>query len=475
MRYKNVYFGLLAFALVLIVTGLVFGTPSSILPGLYRIIITEDTLITDYIQIAGIGAAFVNAALVLLITLGILVLSKDVVNGFTIAECGLMAGFALFGKNIVNIWPILLGTWLYARYRKEPFSKYVGVGLLATSLAPLVSFVALYKDNPLYIPLGFFIGVVIGFLLPSLSAYTYKIQNGMNIYNVGFACGILALILVPLLQSIGMEIGQVHYWATGLNLPFGVMLGVLCLVLILLGSFFCKRPPREAWRQYFRLLKTSGRAPSDYLRMFDEAPVLINMGVNGLIATAYILITGGDLNGPTLGGIFTIMGFAAYGKHAFNIVPVMAGVALGGSLMRWELSGSTMQLAGLFGTALAPIAGHFGWPYGLLAGFLHSAAVLYAGIPASGMNLYNNGFAAGILAIVLYPTITAIARHRKPVLQDHDYFDVFESASPVDVAPSARRRPQRSGEEAAEAEAYAKSDSAQPMPEAAAEADEAKE
>ena len=465
MRYKHIHLGLLAFALLMIVTGLVFGTPSDILPGLYRIIITEDTLITDYIEIAGIGAAFINAALVLMISVGILVLSKDVVNGFTIAECGLMAGFALFGKNIVNIWPILLGTWLYARFRKERFSKYVGVGLLATSLAPLVSFVALYKDNPLYIPLGFLVGVVIGFLLPSLSAYTYKIQNGMNIYNVGFACGILALILVPLLQSAGMEIGQVHYWATGLNLPFGIMLGVLCLVFILLGSFLCKRPPKEAWRQYFRLLKTSGRAPSDYLRMFEEAPVLINMGINGIIATAYILLTKGDLNGPTLGGIITIISFSAYGKHAFNIVPVMAGVAIGGSLMRWELSSSAMQLAGLFCTALAPISGHFGWPYGLLAGFLHSAVVLYAGIPASGMNLYNNGFAAGILAIVLFPTITAIAKHRKPVLQDYDYFDVFESADPVDVRARERRRVHEpDGEAAAAADPVRQSEAGEDIP-----------
>ena len=31
----------------------------------------------------------------------------------------------------------------------------------------------------------------------------------------------------------------------------------------------------------------------------------------GLIGLAVILITGGDLNGPTLGGIMTIIGFSA--------------------------------------------------------------------------------------------------------------------------------------------------------------------
>ena len=60
---------------------------------------------------------------------------------------------------------------------------------------------------------------------------------------------------------------------------------------------------------YRRLLSTTGRAPNDYLRMFGAGPVMVNIGINGLIGIAYVLLVGGDLNGPTLGGIFTIMGF----------------------------------------------------------------------------------------------------------------------------------------------------------------------
>ena len=58
--------------------------------------------------------------------------------------------------------------------------------------------------------------------------------------------------------------------------------------------------------------------------MFGVYPVLLNTGINGLISMAFILCSGGDLNGPTVGGILTIMGFSAFGKHAFNIIPVMA-------------------------------------------------------------------------------------------------------------------------------------------------------
>ena len=74
--------------------------------------------------------------------------------------------------------------------------------------------------------------------------------------------------------------------------------------------------------------------------MFGAGPVLINMGINGLIGMAFILGGGGDLNGPTVGGILTIMGFSAFGKHARNIIPVMAGVFLGGVVMHWSLSDS---------------------------------------------------------------------------------------------------------------------------------------
>lgn len=433
MRFQRVHTGLLLFAAVLAAAGLLLDAPQNVLPGLRKIIVTEDTLITDYIEIAGLGAAFVNAALILAFSVGILALSKDVVNGFTIAECGLMVGFALFGKNIANIWPIILGAWLYAKYRREPFSKYAGVALLATALSPMVSFLCLYRISMPFIIWGVLTGVFVGFVLPSLSAYTFRIQNGMNIYNMGFACGILALATVPLIRATGAQMGTVLHWATGYNLWLGMLLGGICAAFILLGTFACGVRPGDAWRGYGRLLKATGRAPSDFLRMFDSAPVLINMGIDGLLATAYILLIGGDLNGPTLGAIFTVIGFSAYGKHARNIVPVMSGVVLGSFLMQWELHDPAIQLAGLFCTALAPISGHFGWPYGVLAGLLHSCIVLYAGSPVSGLNLYNNGFAAGLLAIVLYPTITAIARQRKPVLQNEDYFDVFEHAGPIDA------------------------------------------
>ena len=451
-RYDKMFPYLWAYVILLALAGFVMDSPAAIWRGLYTIITTEDALITDYVLVAGPGAALVNSAIVTGITVSVLYLSRDTLNGMTLVEMGLMSGFSLFGKNFVNIWPIILGTWLYAKYQREPFSKHAAVSLLATSLAPLVSYMSLGSIHA-SLPLGAVTGVLIGFILPSLSAYTYKVQNGMNLYNMGFACGLFAMMIVPVLTAFGDSPDSVLYWAKGYNTGFIAVLSLLCSVLILLGFFATGVPAWSVWAGYRRLLSTTGRAPSDYLRMFGYGPVLVNIGVNGFLGMAYVLLVGGDLNGPTIGGIFTIMGFSAFGKHARNILPVMLGVFIGAYGMHHTPDYPSLQLAGLFGTTLAPISGHFGWPYGVLAGFIHASLVLQTGGPVAGLNLYNNGFSGGLIAIVLYPTITAIARKRRPTLQNEDYYDLFEESSPIDTSDLSTTHGETAPEEPPENEA----------------------
>ena len=295
--------------------------------------------------------------------------------------------------------------------------------MLGTSLAPMVSFMGC-DVSPW---LGAVVGLLIGFLIAPVSEYAFRIQNGMNLYSTGFACGLVAMIFVPIFKALGLNPASHLIWSTGNNLTFGIFLAVVCITLIVAGLI---PNLRATLRGYWRLLQTSGRAPSDYLRVFGHGPVLVNIGVNGLFAMVYILVTGGDLNGPTLGGIFTIMGFSAYGKHLRNIAPVMIGVLLGSTFLHVSASHESLQLASLFGTALAPFSGVFGWPFGVVAGLIHSAVVLQAGLPLEGMNLYNNGFSAGLVALVLYPVITSLFRHRRPTLQDEDLFEIYEDDTP---------------------------------------------
>lgn len=420
-KFGFTYPVLAAFGILMIVAAFIIEPARDVFAGLNTIISVNDVLITDYMEIASPAASLANAGLVTLISILILYFSRDPVNGFTICTVGLMCAFSFFGKNALNMWPILGGTWLYARYRGEPFKKYVSVGLLSTTLGPIVSFIAVSDMHiGLRIVGTLLVGVFIGFVVPPLASYTFTIQNGMNLYNVGFATGLLAMVIVAVMISFGADISPVLYWKTGINLPVSVCFISVCVILVLCGSHF-----NGSWRSYFRLLKTTGRAPSDYLRMFGTGPVLINTGINGLASLAFLYIIGGDLNGPTLGGLITIMCFSAFGKHLFNISPVMLGVVLGGLIKQWDPSMPQAQLALLFCTTLAPISGYFGWEYGILAGFLHSSVALRAGMTVEGLNLYNNGFSGGLIAITLYPVVMGAAKRLKPRLQNKEYYDTM--------------------------------------------------
>ncbi len=425
--------GSAVFGLALVLFGMTQAGPRETLEGLAAIIRAEDVLITDYIAVAGVGPAFVNAGLVTLVTVLILKLVGDPLNGATIVTVGLMAGFSLFGKNIANIWPIIIGTGLYALLRRETFARHVNVALRATALAPVVSFLSA-EVGP---AAGIITGLAIGFFIPPVAEHAHKVQNGMNLYSLGFACGLMGMILVPAFKAFGMEPASALVWSEGNNLLLGIALAALCLFFAVVGL---ARKPVETLRAYWSLLRTSGRAPSDYVRTFPAGAVLLNIGLNGLIATGWILLTGGDLNGATIGGIFTIMGFSAYGKHPFNILPVMAGVLLGSLTNHVEFNAPALQLAALFGTTLAPIAGTFGWPFGVLAGLIHSSVVLQAGLPLEGMNLYNNGFSGGLIAIVLYPILTTLVKRRRPVLEEEDLFAMFEQVEPQDPEELGRHR-----------------------------------
>ena len=96
-----------------------------IILGMERIIREPDFLITDYFAVGGVGAALINAGLITLMSIAIIYFLHMDMTGHTITSACLMFGFSLFGKNIVNIWAILAGVWLYARYHRTPIQRYI--------------------------------------------------------------------------------------------------------------------------------------------------------------------------------------------------------------------------------------------------------------------------------------------------------------------------------------------------------------
>ena len=62
-RYEKIFPGTIAVSILLMLLGVALDDPANILPGLYRIISMQDLLITDYVEIAGVGATLINSGL----------------------------------------------------------------------------------------------------------------------------------------------------------------------------------------------------------------------------------------------------------------------------------------------------------------------------------------------------------------------------------------------------------------------------
>lgn len=411
LLFRRKYLLLSVIPVYFIIVGLLVQPFSDICSGFVRIVKEPDFLITDYFVIGGIGAAFLNAGSITLLLLFVLYRMKMEADGHTITACCLIFGFSLFGKNVVNIWTILFGVFLYARYHRVSIKNYLYVGLYGTSLSPIITQLMQIGGLPLLprLLLSVFVGIAIGFVLPPLSTHVHYSHKGYSLYNVGFSSGIIATVVISLFKSFGLEIDSRLIWYTGSNTFFTIILGVLFLGMIFAGFYY---GGKDVGKSYLRILKCTGIGGTDYLKDEGEGPVLLNMGINGIFAVLCVLAVGGDLNGPTIGGIFTIVGFSATGKHLRNIVPIIIGVVIAGNTKTWSLNEPGPMLALLFSTTLAPIAGEFGILAGILAGFLQSSVALNVGIVYSGMNLYNNGFAGGLVAVFMVPVIKSIRDRR---------------------------------------------------------------
>ncbi len=376
--------------------------------GLKEIILSPDILITDYMAVGGIGATFVNCALLIIIYV-ILFLILDVKpSGTIIAGIFTVAGFSLFGKNIFNIWPIIFGVWLYSKFQKENFSKYIVASIFGTTLSP--SFVQVIASGSLSgfpaLVIGFIISSITGFLLPPVASACIRLHQGYSLYNIGLAAGLIGTVLMSVLRAFGIDFETRLQWLTGYNVHFTIIFSMIFIAMIVLG-FYLNGKSFENMRKF---KKCSGKLITDFYFLFGEGATLMNMGILGLFSLYLVVFLKGDLNGPTLGGILTIVGFGAFGKHLRNIIPIMVGVILCTTLNVFEMTSPSVMLALLFSTTLAPIAGSFGPIWGIVAGMLHAAIVMNTSYLHGGMILYNNGFAGGLVCMFLVPLITAFRK-----------------------------------------------------------------
>ena len=367
----------------------------------------NSNLLIDYLAYAGVAATLLNVVLVGGFTLILMQKTQVPLTGLSYAGLFTTMGFCFFGKNYLNIIPVFLGIYAYTKFYKVPFRQYLIAACFATCLAPITT---MFTDLGFwgYI-LGGSLAFLVGLIIIPIAESTIRFQNGFDLYNYGFAAGIIAIIMVQVLKLFEFEFVSNDIINTSMDVHYLLLFLSLsvCIYLLVIGFLKTDGNKDVNIKQYKKLLKTSGQVVSDYPQMFGEGITFINMGLVGLEMLAVALLLGLPLNGPTVGAIFTGIGFGAFGKTPRNITPVMFGCYL-----MLVLSGSEMTagalISVLFVTGLAPIAGKHGTIVGMLAGMLHFALVRASGAWQGGVNLYNNGFSAGFVAATIHAIMIKI-------------------------------------------------------------------
>ena len=425
--FLKLFFGLLSLAFL--VGAVCIPDRGSMYSGLWQIISQPSKLTTNYFAVGGYAATFLNMGLVGLICLGLFVVFRGKANNVSTLAVVLTLGFCSWGINILNIWPTIFGVMLYGLVKKESFGSLVNAMMFSTGIAPLITDLMIrypYAEavgfNLPGIGVAVLVGIVIGFFLPAGMAASPSIHKGFDLYSAALPIGMTAFFLNAVLYKTmgvalpdGADAAQLQVASRlTVNLFCGIVFGLCVLGALALG---CK--PRDYWR-----LLTDKAAVNNFSSTYGNAVFLMNVGVFGLFILGYYNLIGASFNGVTFGIIFCMLSTCNSGSHPGNVWPIMVGYFLASVVFSWLsiLAGGTFAQAinaqaicvGLcYANGLSPVSSKYGWQFGALAGAMHYMLVTSVPNLHGGFCLYNGGFTAALICVLLIPQLERFTKTKQ--------------------------------------------------------------
>ena len=389
--------------------------------GLWKILSQPSKVSTNYFAVGGYAATFLNMGLVGLLSLLMFVVCKGTPNNVSTLAFILTLGFCSWGINILNIWPTILGVVLYGLVKKEKLGGLVNAMLFSTGIAPIITDLLIRYPHAEVVGfnlpglgLALFVGLCIGFFLPAGLSHSPAVHKGFDLYSAALPIGMTAFFLnATLYKTLGValpaapaaETLQVASQMT-VNIFCCVVFGLCIVFALLLG---CK--PKDYWK-----LLTDPALVTNFSSTYGNATFLMNLGVYGLFILGYYNLIGATFNGVTFGVIFCMLACCNSGSHPGNVWPIMLGYVVASTVFGWlsPLVGGNFTLpvnaqaivVGLcYANGLSPIADKYGWKYGFVAAIMHYLLVTSVPNLHGGFCLYNGGFTAALICIILVPEL----------------------------------------------------------------------
>ena len=406
---------------------------------LLRILSSPCKIITDYFALGGLGSTLFNVAVCGLLGNLMIFAFRVKANATTLAGYMMLVAHCFFGLNFINMWPSFIGVLVYCIVMRKKIADNIHVAFFATALAPFISELlfrypvgnfdpSVSKFNWVGLIVALICGIAVGFVVLPLFPGTNAMHRGYSLYKAGLAIGILGIFIYAFMyKTLGIEvpsetvIENVEYFA----LPYAYRGFMNAFFLIffainfIVGFFMNDR----SFRKYKRLLRCTGYG-NDFADKFGMPVCLINIAIYGFCIIAYLnlvfilpdifpqLPAGIGFTGPTAGVVLAALTFAADGQHIKNVFPIVIGYVflfvitviiclISGIAIPWTLSTQIYISCLAFATGLCPIAGKYGFKYGVAAGFLSATICTVTGSMHGGFVLYNGGFTAGLAALIM--------------------------------------------------------------------------
>ena len=394
------------------------------LSGFWRILTEPCKVTTSYFGVGGFAATFLNMGLVAAVCLTLFVVFRAEANNVSTLAFILTTGFGAWGINILNIWPSIAGVFLYAFVKKEKLGDLVHAMLFSTGLAPLITDLMIrYPGDTVVgfnlpgIGIALLVGVAIGFFLPAGLANSPKVHKGFDLYSAAFPVGMMAFLLnATLFRTMGIDLPNpgdtMSVVSPAICNAFCIALFASCIV----AAFALGCTPKAYWR-----LVVDPQTIKDFSSYYGTHVFLMNVGVFGLFILGYYNLIGAPFNGVTFGVVFCMLATCNAGSHPGNVWPIMLGYVVSSVVFGWlsQAAGGNFAMTinsqaivvGLcYANGLSPIADKYGWQYGFLASVLHYLLVTSVPNLHGGFCLYNGGFTAALICVILVPELERFCR-----------------------------------------------------------------
>ena len=396
----------------------------TMLSGLWNILSQPSKISANYFAMGGYAATFLNIGLVGALSLLLFIVFKGTPNNVSTLAFILTLGFCSWGINILNMWPSILGVVVYGLVKKEKLGGLVNAMLFSTGIAPLITELLIRYPNAevigfnwLGLVLALFVGLIIGFFLPAGLAHSPKVHKGFDLYSAALPIGMTAFFLnATLYKTMGVSLPKAlsDLAPESMKVASQSTANIFCIIvfgLCILFAFLLGCKPKDYWK-----LLVDPELVTNFSSTYGNATFLMNVGVYGLFILGYYNLIGANFNGITFGIIFCMLSTCNSGSHPANVWPIMLGYFLASVVFGWisPLLGGTFTGAinaqaicvGLcYANGLSPIADKYGWRYGFIAAVMHYLLVTSVPTLHGGFCLYNGGFTAALICLILVPEL----------------------------------------------------------------------